>query len=336
MFRGMNILERILVSTASFVFSTAAVWIARQIALRFGALSLPNPLVRTHTKPVPYLGGAAVFFVAGVILVIFQGFKMWVLPFTLATWLLSILGTADDLRPLRWWLKLGVEFAVVSVFLPLFIILIGLPLKIPLLVAGVIIIVLFTNGYNLIDVSDGLASGVGGLIAIALSAAFIFYSDKAFLSLVPLILSGALAGFLFFNWPPAKIYLGDGGSLPLGFVLGTLTFIWFYEKPLQVNRLIVSVSMSSLIMFELALLCFHRIRKGKSVFHGSPDHFALRLLYKGWNKTKILLVSLAVASGLVLSLCLMWLPLYFIWIYASLLFVFYATSFTWLSRIKVN
>lgn len=332
----MNILERILAFAASLASSAAAVWVAGKAALRLEAVSRPNPLVQTHTKPVPYLGGVAVFFVWGVILVIFQGFKTWVLLLTLATWFISIFGTVDDLCPLRWWLKLGVEFVVVSVFLPLYVTSLGLPLNVPVIIAGVVVIVVLTNGFNLIDVSDGLASGVGGVIAIGLTAAFFFYSERSYLSLAPLILLAALAGFLVFNWPTARIYLGDGGSLPLGFVLGTLTFLWVCERGFRVERLIVGLSMSSLVLFELALVCFHRIRKGKSIFRGSPDHFALRLVRMGWSTTKVLLVSLAVAVFLVLSLALMWLPWYFMWIYAGLLLTFYAISFLRLSRVKVD
>jgi UDP-GlcNAc:undecaprenyl-phosphate GlcNAc-1-phosphate transferase len=332
----MTILYRILKLLAAFLAGTAGVWLARAAARKLRVMSNPNPIVETHTEPVPYLGGVGIFLPYGVLLVLFVWFKTWALLFLGAVWILVIFGTIDDLRPLPWWFKLAVEVVVVSIFLPL--ILGSLEIAIhPILTAlGVIAVLIITNGFNLIDVSDGLASSAGGLIAIGLFAAFLFYSLRPELATAPLLLIGALGGFLIFNRPKASIYLGDGGSLPLGMALGILLVVWFYDAGLDTRTLIVFLALASPFLFEIALVSFHRIRKGKSPFKGSPDHFALRLIHKGWKAHQVLLVTLVVCVYLVASIALMWLPRFASWLYAGVLLAFYVTSFIWLSRIKVD
>ncbi len=335
----MTILYRILKLLAAFLAGTAGVWLARTIARKLKLLSNPNPIVETHTEPVPYLGGAGIFLPYGVLLVLFVWFKTWALLFLAAVWILVILGTIDDLRPLRWWIKLAVEVVVVSIFLPLILDSLGIAIH-PLFIAlGVVAVLIITNGFNLIDVADGLAASAGGLIAIGLFAAFLFYSLRPELATAPLLLIGALGGFLIFNRPKASIYLGDGGSLPLGMALGILLVVWLFspkEDVMSVARPVIAFALTSPVLFEIALLCFHRIKKGKSPFEGSPDHFALRLIHKGWKAHQVLLVTLVVCVYLVASVALLWLPEFCSWIYAGLLLAFYVTSFIRLSRIKVN
>jgi UDP-GlcNAc:undecaprenyl-phosphate GlcNAc-1-phosphate transferase len=335
----MTILYRILKLLAAFLAGTAGVWLARTIARKLRLLSNPNPIVETHREPVPYLGGAGIFLPYDVLLVLSVWFKTWAFLFSAAVWILVILGTIDDLRPLRWWIKLAVEVVVVSVFLPLILGSLGIAIHPILTALGVIAVLIITNGFNLIDVADGLASSAGGLIAVGLFAAFLFYSLRPELATAPLLLIGALGGFLIFNRPKASIYLGDGGSLPLGMAIGTLLVVWFFtpkEHIMSVTRFVIAFALTSPVLFEIALLCFHRIKKGKSPFRGSPDHFALRLVKHGWSVPRVLLTTLGVCAFLVASIALMWLPRFASWLYAGVLLAFYVTSFTWLSRIKAD
>ncbi|MCK4231522.1 undecaprenyl/decaprenyl-phosphate alpha-N-acetylglucosaminyl 1-phosphate transferase [candidate division WOR-3 bacterium] len=332
----MTVFDRILKLLAAFLAGTAGVWLARTIARKLRLLNNPNPIVETHREPVPYLGGAGIFLAYGVLLVLFSWFKTWALLFLAAVWILVILGTIDDLRPLRWWIKLAVEVVVVSIFLPLILGSLGIAIHPILTALGVIAVLIITNGFNLIDVADGLAAGTGGMISLGLFWALLFYSSRPELATAPLLLIGALGGFLIFNRPKASIYLGDGGSLPLGMALGILLVVWFYDAGLDTRTLIVFLALASPFLFDVALVSFHRIRKGKSPFKGSPDHFALRLIHKGWKAHQVLLVTLVVCVYLVASIALLWLPEFCSWIYAGLLLAFYFTSFIWLSRIKVN
>lgn len=333
---GITVLYRILIFLAAFIVGTGSVWLVRTIARRLNLASDPNPIVETHIKPVAYLGGAGVFVPYGILIIAFSGFELWGILLAAGGWILLIMGTLDDLHLLPWWLKLAVETVLVSAFIPLFFASLGITLNPVSIILGIIAVVVITNGFNLIDVSDGLAAGVGGMISLGLFWAFLFYSPRPLLAIAPLLLTGVLGGFMVFNKPRASIFLGDGGSLPLGFAVGTILITWFYSSGPSATRLIIVFSLASPILFEIALVSFHRIKKGKSPFRGSPDHFALRLIKKGWGIPKVLLTALEVCAFLVASVALMWLPRFISWIYAGMLIGFYAFSFIWLSRIKVD
>jgi len=332
----MGVLTGILKASAAFLASVVSVWLARYTARRLNVKNDPNPIVETHRQPVPYLGGVGVFLPFSILLILFCGTGTWVFLFLGALWGLVILGTIDDLRPLPWWLKLLIEAVVCSVSVPMIFSALQITNDPIFIILAILVVLLLTNGFNLIDVSDGLCCSVGAMIAIGLFWAFLFYSPLSHLDTAPLLLAGTLGGFLVFNKPKASIYLGDGGSLPLGYAVGTLIVLWLFSANLSLPRVIVSASLPSLIFFEIALLSFHRIRKGKSIFHGSPDHFALRLVKHGWSVTGTLLAALAVSSFLTASIALLWLPVFASWIYASLLLTFYAISFRQLSKIKVD
>jgi UDP-GlcNAc:undecaprenyl-phosphate GlcNAc-1-phosphate transferase len=333
---GLTVLYRILKLLAAFIAGTLGVWLARTIARKLNVVSNPNPIVETHIKPIPYLGGAGVFLPYGVLLIAFSGFELWGILLAAGVWILLVMGTIDDLHPLPWWLKLVIETVLVSAFIPLFFISLGITLNLVSIILGIIAVVVITNGFNLIDVSDGLAAGVGGMISLGLFWAFLFYSPRPSLAIAPLLLVGVLGGFMVFNKPRASIFLGDGGSLPLGLSIGTMLVTWLYSSGLSGTRLIIVLSLASPVLFEMALTSFHRIRKGKSPFRGSPDHSALRLIKKGWGVPKVLLTALGVCAFLIASVALMWLPRFISWIYAGTLVGFYTFSFIWLSKIEVD
>lgn len=310
-------------------------WTARLIARRTRFYNAPNPLVETHKRPVPYLGGVGVFIPFGILLLVFARFETWGLVFLAGVFTLLVLGTIDDRRPLPWWAKLTAEIVIAGITLPLLISALDIKTNVILIIVGVAVIVVLTNGFNLIDVADGLAGGVGGVISLGIFAAFLFASDLKPLAYASLLLTSVLVGFLIFNRPKASIYLGDGGSLPLGYTIGTLLVIWSLSSNLNVPRVVFAFSLVSLICFEIVLISYHRARKGISVFKGSPDHFALRLVKYGWSVPRIVLVSVLLSLILSASLGLLWLPAFVSWIFLGLIIGFYAVCFWWLSRIKV-
>ncbi len=320
----------------AFALGMIFVWLFRTLARRTGFMSRPNPIVQTHKKPVAYLGGAGVFVSFIALFLIIARASVFSLVFAASVALLVILGTLDDFKPLRWWQKLGIEFAIAGASLPLMLWVLGIKIH-PLATAvGVLVVVIVTNGFNVLDVSDGLAASAGAIVSLGLFAAFVISSPESGLSAAALILAGTLLGFLMFNKHPASIYLGDGGSLPLGFALGVLGVIWLLSKPVDVTRLTVFFSLLSGVLFEIALVSFHRIKRGLSPFRGSPDHFALRLVRAGWRVPMIVAVSTIVHLFLAASVALLLLPVFATYVYLGVLAAFYLTSFVLLSRIKVT
>jgi UDP-GlcNAc:undecaprenyl-phosphate GlcNAc-1-phosphate transferase len=323
----------------SFAAGLVCVFTARMVARRWKIRNEPNPIVETHTQPVPYLGGVGVFIPFLVLLFSFFGAPWWVLLLATVAGVLTFLGTFDDLRPVKVMVKFLLEAALVAIFYPLFVYVLDLRPDIVLVILGVVGIVILGNGFNQIDVLDGLAAGVSFFICLALFVMYQSPSSSGMLSdlaVAPLILAGLLGGFLVFNRPPASIYLGDGGSLPLGFVVSIFLAIWIFDAyPWGVQEIVVAGSVISPVIFEVLLVSFHRSKRGWSVFQGSPDHFALRLVRAGWKVPRVLITSLAVCAVLAASVGLLWLPPLYSWIFAGALFVFYGLAFWRLSKIKV-
>jgi UDP-GlcNAc:undecaprenyl-phosphate GlcNAc-1-phosphate transferase len=150
------------------------------------------------------------------------------------------------------------------------------------------------NAFNLIDVMDGLLCVVTGIAAIGLLAAPGLVSGATHLE-IGVLLAG-LAAFFLFNRPPAHIYAGDGGSMPLGFLIGA----WILDAPRPDSPLhaLARVGLCAAPALELLLLIPARLQRGLSPLRGSPDHFALRLQDQlGWSKRRVLAVT-AVAGSL--------------------------------------
>ena len=145
---------------------------------------------------------------------------------------------------------------------------------------------LITNAFNLIDVMDGLSTSV------ALWVSFSFFvlaciAHNYELALLLGALMGALAAFLWYNKPPARIYLGDAGSLFLGGILSGVPF--FFQWGIYVQQgILVPLIIFAIPLLEVALLIIIRSYKGIPFYKASPDHFSLYLLRHGWSKWHIL------------------------------------------------
>jgi UDP-GlcNAc:undecaprenyl-phosphate GlcNAc-1-phosphate transferase len=132
-----------------------------------------------------------------------------------------------------------------------------------------------TNAFNIIDIMDGLAPGVAVIAAVVIGAANVL-AGRDSIAFLSIVLAGAVLGFLRHNFHPARIYLGDAGSLFIGFMLAALSMNAGYTR----INLIASISPALILgipLFDLAFVMYVRWRKGIPIMHGSPDHFALRL-----------------------------------------------------------
>jgi UDP-GlcNAc:undecaprenyl-phosphate GlcNAc-1-phosphate transferase len=131
------------------------------------------------------------------------------------------------------------------------------------------------NALNIIDIMDGLASGVSVIAALSIAIAN-FMSGRNSIAFLSIVLAGAVLGFLRHNFHPAKIYLGDAGSLFIGFMLAALSMNAGYTR-VNLLAVISPVLILGIPLFDLFLVMFIRWRNGNPVMKGSPDHFALRL-----------------------------------------------------------
>lgn len=259
----------------AFLLSLYLTPLLRQVAVDVGVVDRPDGRLKKQPEPVPYLGGLAVFLAYLLSLGLLAEFDRQVLAVLLAGTLALLVGLVDDfgaLTPLPKLLGLGVAvFALLRA--GVVVELAELPLALHWVLA-VFWLLLVANAVNLVDVMDGLASGLSALAALGMALAALF-TGQTLLAIVAAALAGGLAGFLPANLPPARMYLGDAGSLSVGLTLGALALAvrWSEVSP---AGFLAPLAFLALPLSEVGYLVLLRARRGIPFWKGSPDHFALR------------------------------------------------------------
>ena len=298
-------LRHIFVMLAAFAFSFYLVPVLAETARKRAFLDIPDGKIKQHKKATPYLGGLAIYLSFITILALFYPFANNDLWLILGTTLLLFVGLIDDLNTLKPMQKFGGQILAVLCFLKG-----GFALKthffskILNLASSGFWILAVVNAFNLVDVMDGLAT----ILAIIAAASFFVIAiilKNYILSLLLATFLGALIGFFFHNKPPAKIYLGDAGSLFIGGFLATvpLLFPWssiIYKKvtipSFIVGNYFFEVILIALIpillvgipLLEVTSLIVIRMYHKIPFYTGSPHHFSFYLRKKGWGVRKIL------------------------------------------------
>jgi UDP-GlcNAc:undecaprenyl-phosphate GlcNAc-1-phosphate transferase len=267
----------------SFFGALAASPGARRVALRASLVDMPD-VRKVHLEPVPYLGGAAI--VAGFVLAVASASLVGELELTSKTWailagglVICAAGLWDDARALPVHFKLVVEIALAAglytagVRTHLFDVW-GLDF---ILTLGWIVGI--TNAVNLMDNMDGLTAGISG---IAASYLLVLGADagQSAIAVLSAALAGGALGFLWHNRPPARIFMGDSGSLFLGFMLAALGLELRFEN-IQEVTFFVPVAILAVPILDTLMTCAARIRRGVSIFRGGRDHVSHRLVAVG-------------------------------------------------------
>ncbi len=271
----------------AFVLSLGLTPVFRKVALKSQFLDAPSGQLKKHTAPIPYLGGLAIYF--SFLLVLFGTLSLAPPPDTKALFailiggtVVALMGLVDDLFSLSPAMKFFFEI-VAAVLLIVF----GLKIEFlpshPILTYAMTIfwVLAVTNAVNIIDIMDGLSSGV---VAIA-CLGFVMVPSLAAHSYVPLaaaVLAGSVLGFLPYNYQPARIYMGDSGALFLGFTLSALAMGHGYTQN-NIVGLCAPVLILAVPLYDTALVMMIRFIRGRSMFRGSNDHLALRLRKIGFT-----------------------------------------------------
>jgi UDP-GlcNAc:undecaprenyl-phosphate GlcNAc-1-phosphate transferase len=282
----------------AFLLCVALTWVTRHVALRLNVVAVPKA-DRWHRSRIPLLGGVAIALTVSVaaLAIPVRDPHLWLL---LGGGLaLVIVGLIDDVRPLRPQSKFVAQILVAATMAAL-----GLQLRLTDVPVLDLFITLFwivgiTNAFNLLDNMDGLAAGVA-----AIAAAFrlvLFVADgnleaAAFCS----VFLGALAGFLVFNFNPASIFMGDTGSLFVGFIVSAVTLVgtWPYSRGIAAILLFPVLTLLVPI-FDTALVSVARTLAGRSIATGGRDHTSHRLVALGLSEREavLLLYMVAILSG---------------------------------------
>jgi UDP-GlcNAc:undecaprenyl-phosphate GlcNAc-1-phosphate transferase len=283
-----------LLFAASFSLVGILTPLMRKVALTYGVIDTPTEAHKTHKNPIPYLGGVAI--VLGVLVVSygaslisnFSESTFWLASSVLVPALvMAIVGLIDDIRRLSPWSRflvqnaLGVSSAVVLVSTET----VGSPTGSLIIDVAVTVMWLvgITNAINFFDNLDGGASGT-----VAISSAFLFLltyqNEQILLSSLALVLSGATFGFLIWNRPPARIYMGDAGALFLGLLLASLTI---RLEPNPINKwasFAVPIFLVAIPILDTSVVVIKRLIRGISPFQGGQDHLSHRLIRLGLSK----------------------------------------------------
>jgi len=248
----------------------------REAAIRFGIVDRPDGDLKTQREPVPYLGGLAICLAFLLTMALTFEFSEQVLGMLLAGSIVVILGLVDDLGQLGPWTKLFGQLVAVLVLIKsgIYIQLTFVPVWVAVPVS-VLWLLAVTNAFNLIDIMDGLSAGTAMIAALALLV--VADLDGGVQAATMLAgLAGACLGFLRLNFAPARIYMGDTGSMFLGLLLGALAIDNAYTQNNRLGALAPALILG-VPLFDMLFVMYVRWRRGLPVMLGSPDHVALRL-----------------------------------------------------------
>jgi UDP-GlcNAc:undecaprenyl-phosphate/decaprenyl-phosphate GlcNAc-1-phosphate transferase len=305
----------------SFVFTKYV----RDLANARGWVSAPTLNRHLHVRALPRLGGVAIYlaFLLSLAIALLAswmkpslGFRP--LPKTLYSILLPalvifLLGVYDDIRPLNAYVKFTGQAIAGAMLFAFGLQILDLPvlfghhhfpwyLSLPLTILWVLAI---TNAFNLIDGLDGLAAGSALFSTLVVFVASLF-SNSALVSLMTLALAGSILGFLRYNFNPATIFLGDCGSLFIGFMLSALALRGAQKAPTTIAVAIPVVSFGFPIL-ETALSILRRLIAGRPVFTGDREHIHHKLLQRGLSHRQVVVILYAVSAVFaLLSLFLLW------------------------------
>ncbi len=291
-----------------------------------GMVAIPRQ-DRWHRQPTPLLGGVAIYAGTSVAIFLFAPHDARLIGLEVGGALLFLTGLIDDFRHLRPHTKLIAQILAacamvvggVQVATP------GLaPIAIPVTILWIVGI---TNAFNLLDNMDGLSAGTA-----VIAAAFLFAFSVSFgnpgLAMLSLALGGGALGFLIYNFNPARIFMGDSGSMYLGFTLSGITLLGSRDMASDIFFvLLVPAAMMGLPIFDTALVTIMRTLEGRPLAQGGRDHLSHRLVAVGLSERQAVLVLYVLAAsfgslGLVARSAGVWLSLLLAGVYLVITVLF--------------
>ena len=277
-----------------FAFALTVSLIVTYFIIRVSrSLKLLTPIreERWHATPKPYLGGVAIWFAFILSTFVFSDFSASNAPVLIAASAMFVLGLLDDLLDLKAYIKFVYQIAIAAIIAKQ-----GVTVSVfheyPLISMAISIlwIVLVTNAFNLIDNMDGLSSGIA-LISMLSFLVVSVLRGQTELIVPALVFSGAILGFLIFNFPPAKIFMGDSGALFMGFLIAVYSIQGTWHQ--ATNLLLVMttpVLLMGVALFDTMVVSVQRLLHGKPIYEGGKDHTSHRLVAHGWSEKQAVFI----------------------------------------------
>ena len=296
--------------------------IVRWLAYRRKIVDQPDDLLKPHGRPIAYLGGLAVCggFLAAMLVGVAGKPELWplALPIGLATVVIALTGLLDDLLSLAPKYKVlgqviaagilflglwhaGIHVSAARMFVRTFGVQAPVWVAVPLsAVLTLVVVVAACNATNLLDGLDGLCGGVTGIIALGFVALAVWLACWAhepttdqFRVMLCLAMAGAVLGFLPYNIPPASIFLGDAGSMLLGFFVATMILLFAREG--TGRWFLAACVIFGLPIIDTALAVVRRVLTGVSIFTGDRSHLYDQLVDRGMTVKQVVVLFYALA-----------------------------------------
>ena len=295
-----------------FAVAAPATWLMLRLSPKLGQMDAPGER-KIHKQPIPSLGGVAIFWamagpmLAGLAVAATVEASLWeqwawtrplvphlegivnrwpmVAGLIGAMGLMHAMGLIDDRKPLGPWPKLVVQVVAAGAVVIFFNVrLLELAGPVPSILISIFWFLAIVNAFNFLDNMDGLSGGVG-MICAALFLAAALITGQWFIAAVLALLVGALGGFLLFNFPPAKIFMGDGGSLVVGFALAFCSIrITYVPAGARMWAILTPVVILAIPLYDLITVSWIRLRQGRSPLVGDTQHFSHRLVRRGLSR----------------------------------------------------
>ena len=321
------------VLAASFIASFAATWLCKKVAIKFNIVDTPDDLVKTHKEPIAYLGGLGMFlgFTVGLLAAFaflrnepFFSHTLKLLLGVLAGGAIAcFIGLTDDIFDIKPHQKILGQIAaailllIVGIspnldFMPMYLN-IELAPSVELIIEVIIVFVFVlgaTNSLNLLDGLDGLCAGVTAIITIAMLLLSMQLATWGFSEvgdpvriIICLGLVGGVCGFLPFNRHPAKIFMGDAGSMFLGFVVAALMLLFAEQIP---RWWMASIVVFGLPILDTAVALVRRLLNKRPLFVSDRGHIYDQMIDRGITLKKTVAICYALAAfyaviGLIMS-----------------------------------
>ncbi|MBF0196404.1 MAG: undecaprenyl/decaprenyl-phosphate alpha-N-acetylglucosaminyl 1-phosphate transferase [Planctomycetes bacterium] len=294
------------------------------LAIKLGYVDRPNER-KLHTSPVPYGGGVAIFIslsLSGLVFLLPIQLGLWdlsadsfainlpdlpldrrTLSVALGASAIFVLGLLDDIYDIQAKLKLLIQTVIVSAVIYFGSVQMSFFVPLPIIgfVGTLLWVLLITNAFNLLDNMDGQCCGIT-LVTLGIHLTLLLEKNQYLIALITLFVMAPVCIFFFYNRPPAKIYLGDAGSLMLGFIVANLSVLsTYYREGQHLGAIFTPLLVLAVPLFDVATVMFIRYKRGKPFFQGDRNHFSHRLqnlgLSTGQTLATICALSLAMGIG---------------------------------------
>ncbi len=294
------IFSLVILATSAFLAIWLTIPFSMWLAGRVGAIDMPGKY-KIHARPIPRLGGLGILLAfgltsSGLLLSLDIPAIVYRQLIVLLTLLLGVaaIGFLDDVRGVREWIKFVWEGIIALILISL--------LDAQswwLAVIAWFWIVGLINGYNFLDGMDGLAASAAAINLLALAAMCII-SGNGVLAIIAGALATATLGFLRYNWPPATIFMGDIGSLSLGFMISALSLLLVINENFSFNAVLAVILAASLPLGDVSLTFLRRLVNRKPLFPADRGHFYDQMVDQG-DLSKLKAVCLAMLTATVVG-----------------------------------